>query len=67
MPRPYAVIVAALAGLLLTLTGPPPTARAADNGTWAVFPTPPRPTTVIKRRLSSRRKLPISAVSTWRS
>ncbi|MBC9716942.1 DUF916 domain-containing protein [Streptomyces sp. TRM66268-LWL] len=41
MPRPYALIVAAVVGLLLTLTGPPPAARAADNGTWAVFPTPP--------------------------
>ncbi len=41
MPRPYALIVAAVVGLLITLTGPPPTARAADNGTWAVFPTPP--------------------------
>ncbi|MER7172228.1 WxL protein peptidoglycan domain-containing protein [Streptomyces mesophilus] len=41
MPRPYALIVAAVVGLLITLTGPPPAARAADNGTWAVFPTPP--------------------------
>ncbi|WP_415950458.1 WxL protein peptidoglycan domain-containing protein [Streptomyces sp. KLOTTS4A1] len=41
MPRPYAWIVAAVAGLLLALTGPPQDARAAENGTWAVFPTPP--------------------------
>ncbi|MFI6941908.1 WxL protein peptidoglycan domain-containing protein [Streptomyces sp. NPDC050418] len=41
MPRPYALIVAAVAGLLLVLSGPPPAAQAADNGTWAVFPTPP--------------------------
>ncbi|SDK97718.1 WxL protein peptidoglycan domain-containing protein [Streptomyces indicus] len=41
MPRPYALIVAAVVGLLVTLAGPLPAARAADNGTWAVFPTPP--------------------------